>query len=77
MQYDNFGLFIKSKRERMYPELSLNEFALNIGVDSSTLSKIENQKQGMNKNTMVKFACGFNMLLSDFIREYELSDYSR
>jgi len=77
MQYDNLGLFIKSKREKMYPELSLNEFALNIGVDSSTLSKIENQKQGMNKNTMVKFARGFKMLLSDFVKEYELSDYSK
>ena len=77
MQYDNLGAFIKSKRENLYPNLSLNEFALNIDVDSSTLSKIENNKQGMNKNTLVKIASGFGLLLSEFIKEYELSKYSR
>ena len=71
MQYLEFGNFIKQKRKALVSRTSLNEFAFNIGMDSATLSRIENCLQSIKLQDIGKVAKGFNMLASELIAEYE------
>ena len=71
MQYLEFGKFIREKREALSPKRSLNEFALNNGLEPATLSRIETCKQGIKLTDIAKIAKGFNMLASKLLEEYE------
>lgn len=71
MQYLEFGNFIMQKRKALVPRVSLNDFACNIGIDSATLSRIENCLQSIKLQDVGKVAKGFNMLASELIAEYE------
>ena len=72
MQYDKLGLYIKQKREK--ENISLNKFAINNDIDSAILSRIENLKQNIKLNVLVKIANGFNQSPADFLTEFEKSD---
>lgn len=71
MQYYNFGNFIRLKREKL--NISLNNFALNCGIDSATLSNFETCKSDILFMNMAKISKGFNMSLGELITEYENS----
>ena len=73
MQYINFGNFIRKKREGLSPKQSLNSFAIENGLEPATLSRIENNKQGIKLTDVGKIANGFNMLASELISEFEQS----
>lgn len=69
MQYKNIGTYIRNKREKI--NKSLNRFAADIDVDSSILSRIENSKQDIKLNVLVKVAQGFGQTPSEFLKEFE------
>lgn len=71
MQYQDLGKFIRYKRKQT--GVSLNKFAIDNDIDSAILSRIETQKQDIKLNILNKIAKGFNMLVSEFISEYENS----
>ena len=73
MQYDKIGLYIRSKREQM--GLSLNEFALDNDIDPAILSRIENQKQGIKLNILIKISKGFLKTPAEFLTEFENSKF--
>ncbi len=73
MQYINFGNFVRKKREGLIPKQSLNSFAIENGLEPATLSRIENNKQGIKLTDVGKIANGFNMLASELISEFEQS----
>ena len=50
---------------------SLNEFALEIDVDSAILSRIENLKQDIKLTVLRKIANGFGKKPSEFLSEFE------
>ena len=75
MQQDNFGKFIRYKRNLMFPNCSLNKFALDNDIEPAMLSRIENLKQDISHTAMKKIARGFKMNLSELIKSYEESDY--
>lgn len=69
MQYDNFGEFIRKKREIL--GISLNKFALDNSIEPATLSRIETQKQDIKLSVLANIASGFNMTVSQLSKEYE------
>lgn len=69
MQYQNIGKYIRNKREKI--NKSLNGFAADIDVDSSILSRIENAKQDIKLNVLIKIAKGFGQTPSEFLTEFE------
>ena len=69
MQYDKLGLYIKQRREK--ENISLNRFAIDNDIDSAILSRIENQKQNIKLNILVKIANGFNQTPAEFLSEFE------
>ena len=71
MQYINFGKFIKEKRKALSPQVSLNSFALENDIDPATLSRIENQKQGISLKLLGNIANGFKTSGSKLLAEYE------
>jgi len=71
MQYINFGQFIRNKRLAISPKISLNQFAIENDIDPATLSRIENEKQGISINLLAKIAHGFNLNGSSLLKEYE------
>lgn len=71
MQYDNFGKFLRAKRNA--EKISLNEFAFNNGIEPATLSRIETSKQDIKLSTLAKIANGFRQSPSELLREYEQS----
>lgn len=71
MQQKSLGKFLKSKRESL--NCSLNKFALNIGIEPSTLCRIENLKQDVKFSTLIKIAEGFGVKTSELIDEFEKS----
>ena len=73
MQYTDFGKFIRIKREKLEPKVSLNTFALDIGIEPATLSRIERGLQKISLTEIGKIANGFNIKASELIKEYELN----
>ncbi len=71
MQYTEFGKFIRRKRKSLKPKISLNNFAINNGIETSALSRIETQKQGISLDRLAQIANGFNVSVSELIAEYE------
>lgn len=70
MQYDNFGKFLRTKREAL--GVSLNRFALENEIDSAALSRIETQKQGISLSAIAKIANGYGIAVSSLIKEFEI-----
>ena len=71
MQYVKFGQFIRNKRLAISPKISLNQFAIENDIDPATLSRIENEKQGISINILAKIAQGFQTIGSNLLKEYE------
>ena len=75
MQQDNLGKFIRYQRKLMYPEWSLNKFAIENDIEPAMLSRIENLKQDISHSAMKKIAKGFRLKLSELIDLYEKSEF--
>ena len=69
MKYEKLGLYIKNQRKALGK--SLNEFAIEIDVDSATLSNYERGLSGINLDTIELIANGFNKTVGEFFTEYE------
>ena len=69
MDYANLGKYIKDKRETQ--KISLNKFCIANDIEPAILSRIENQKQGIKLNSLIKIASGFKMTLAEFLTEFE------
>lgn len=69
MQYSDFGIFLRKKREGT--NISLNQFALESDVDSATISRIETGKQGISLSVIAKIASFYGIKVSELITEYE------
>ena len=69
MKYEKIGLYIRNQRKLIGK--SLNEFAIEIDVDSAILSRIENQKQDIKLNVLHKIAKGFGKKTSEFLSDFE------
>ena len=66
MQYNRLGKFIKSKRE------TLN---VSLDVDPAIISRIENLKQGIKIDCLIKIAKVFNQTAGQFLIEFENSKF--
>ena len=71
MQYKQLGLFIKKKREKH--NITLNSFAINNDIEPATLSRIENLKQGIKLDVLIKISRGFNQTPANFLADFEKS----
>ena len=69
MQYSDLGKFIKTKRQ--HKGLSLNKFAMEAEIDPAILCRIENLKQGIKLDVLVRIALTFDMKVSEFLAEFE------
>ncbi|MDD3437594.1 MAG: helix-turn-helix transcriptional regulator [Candidatus Gastranaerophilales bacterium] len=70
MQYLNkLSLYVKKRRKAL--GISLNRFCIDNEIDSSCLSKFENQKQQVLTSTLIKIAKGFNQTLAEFLADFE------
>ena len=69
MQYKNIGKYIKE--ERIKTGVSLNQFALQNEIEPAILSRIENQKQDIKLNVLIKIANGFKLKPSEFLQKFE------
>lgn len=76
MQYDNFGKFIRTKREALIPKVSLNRFALDNDIEPAILCRVETQQQDVKLNIIAKIAKGFNMKISELLAEYESTNFT-
>lgn len=73
MQQKSLGRFILQQRKNLMPNMSLNTFALDIGIEPATLSRIERGLQKISLTEIGKIANGFNIKASELIKEYELN----
>lgn len=71
MQEKRLGIYIHLRRRSLRPEVSLNAFAIENGIEPATLSRIENLKQDIKYATLEKVANGFKILPSQLILDYE------
>ena len=62
-------IYISNKRNEF--NISLNQFAFTNDIDPAILSRIENLKQGVKINILVKIANGFNQTPAEFLYEFE------
>ena len=69
MKYEKIGLYIRNQRKLI--DKSLNEFAIEIDVDSAILSRIENLKQDIKLTVLRKIAKGFAKSPSEFLSDFE------
>lgn len=69
MQYYEIGTYIRNKR--LKSDKSLNQFAADIGLDSSILSRIENSLQDIKLNVLIKIAKGYEQTPAEFLAEFE------
>lgn len=65
--------FIKEKR--MQTGKSLNTFAFDAGIEPAILSRIENKKQGIKLDFLIKISNVLNIKLSEFFKELEDMGY--
>lgn len=61
--------FMKQKRQGTGK--TLNSFALDADIDPAILSRIENKKQGVKVDVLMKFVAALNMTMTDFFKEFE------
>lgn len=69
MQYEKLGKFIHNKRNGL--NISLNKFALENNIEPAALSRMENLKQGIKMESLIKIAKGFNMTPAELLTEFE------
>lgn len=65
------GKYIKD--ERLKIGISLNEFAISNDIDPAILSRIENLKQDIKMNILVKISSGFKKSPVQFLSDFEKS----
>ncbi len=75
MQYRNIGQFIRLKRIAL--GMSLNNFAISNDIEPAVLSRVERGMQDVKFGVLVKIAQGFKMLVSEFVIEYEKSNFTQ
>lgn len=61
--------FMKLKRQGTGK--TLNGFAFDADIDPAILSRIENKKQGVKVDVLMKFVAALNMTMSEFFSEFE------
>lgn len=69
MQQFDLRDFIKIKRLEL--GLSLNKFAINCELESSTISRIENKKYDLKYPVLEKISKSFGLSPAQFLTEYE------
>lgn len=69
MQYEKLGKFIHNKRNGL--NISLNKFALENNIEPAALSRMENLKQGIKIESLIKIAKGFKMTPAELLTEFE------
>ncbi len=69
MEYNELGVYIKQKRVEL--GVSLNSFSVANDIEPAILSRVENLKQGIKLETLVKIAAGFEMSPAEFLTEFE------
>ena len=71
MQYENFGSFIRLKRQSL--EKSLNNFSFDCDIEPATLSNFERNKSDICFTNFTKIAKGFNLTPAQLLYEFENS----
>ncbi|MFR1671356.1 MAG: helix-turn-helix domain-containing protein [Candidatus Gastranaerophilaceae bacterium] len=69
MQYEKLAKFIHNKRNGL--NISLNKFALENNIEPAALSRMENLKQGIKIESLIKIAKGFKMTPAELLTEFE------
>ena len=70
MKYsDKLGAYIRFRRENA--EISLNKFAIEVEMESSTLSRNENNISDINIDNIAKIAKFYNQSVSEFLKNFE------
>lgn len=70
MQYlEELKKYIKKKR--LETGLSLNKFSIEAEIESSSLSKFENNKRMLSMPYFIKIAKAFDKTLAEFLTEFE------
>ena len=69
MDYKELGKYIREQRVKSGK--SLNSFAIDIGIEPAILSRIENLKQNIKLNVLVKIASGFGKTPAVLLAEFE------
>lgn len=67
--YEKLGQYIK--RKRIEAKCSLNKFAIEVEMESSTLSRNENGKSVINVETVYKIAKFYNKTPAEFLADFE------
>ena len=57
--------------------MSLNNFAISNDIEPAVLSRVERGMQDVKFGVLVKIAQGFKMLVSEFVIEYEKSNFTQ
>ncbi len=65
----NLGKYIKKKR--IEAKWSLNKFAIEVEMESSTLSRNENGKSAISVETINKIAKFYNQTPAEFLADFE------
>ena len=65
------------KKKRIDSTWSLNSFAIEIEMESSTLSRNENAKNIINVETIKKIASFYNQTPAEFLADFEKYDKAR
>lgn len=65
----NLGKYIKNKR--IEAKWSLNKFAIEVEMESSTLSRNENGKSAISVETINKIAKFYNQTPAEFLADFE------
>lgn len=71
MQYSKLGDYIRKKRLIQYPEVSLNTFAFDAGIEPAVLSRIERGLQDIKLEVLAKIAKRFGLSGSELLLEFE------
>lgn len=69
MQYKKLGQFIRNKRILL--GFTLNKFAIHCEIEPASLSNFERGLSGINLDTLISIAKGFDKTLGELIIEYE------
>lgn len=77
MQYKNFGRYLRAKRESMLPEVALNKFAINNGIEPAILSRVETLKQDVKLGVLAKIAKGLGLTVAELLYDYEKSNFTK
>ena len=75
MHCNGLGKFIHYRRKSLSPEVSLNSFAFDNDIDSAILSRIERELQDVKFSVLRKIAKGFGQKVSEFISDFENSQF--